>query len=194
MPQPLPKLQVYDPQQDVSVVERRLPHWSQAGTITFITWRTWDSMPAHVVQRWLAECDQWLVAHGIPPTTNATATIPAAITTWQQRWQASLATLPKPLQMQFGLHTQNRWNDHLDDCHGECVLKHLGVSQDVYDSFLHFDGDRYDITDFVVMPNHVHILVAFPDEKSMLPQCDSWKHFTAAQINRKLCRTGRLWQ
>jgi hypothetical protein len=33
-------LQVLDLQQDVSIVERRLPHWSQAGTVAFITWRT----------------------------------------------------------------------------------------------------------------------------------------------------------
>ena len=62
------------------------------------------------------------------------------------------------------------------------------------DSLLHFDGDRYDLTDFVVMPNHVHVLVAFPDESSMLAQCDSWKHFTTTQINRALGRKGRFWQ
>ena len=44
------------------------------------------------------------------------------------------------------------------------------------------------------MPNHVHVLAAFPDEESMLKQCESWKHFTAMQINRQLGRKGRFWQ
>jgi type I restriction enzyme R subunit len=44
------------------------------------------------------------------------------------------------------------------------------------------------------MPNHVHLLVAFLDEESMLRQCDSWKHFTATEINRALGQRGHFWQ
>lgn len=74
------------------------------------------------------------------------------------------------------------------------MLKQPALARIVADSLQHFDGDRYDLTDFVVMPNHVHVLVAFPDESSMLAQCDSWKHFTATQINKALSRKGRFWQ
>jgi hypothetical protein len=38
-------LQLFDPSARHSVVERRLPHWLQAGAICFITWRTRDSIP-----------------------------------------------------------------------------------------------------------------------------------------------------
>jgi type I restriction enzyme R subunit len=68
------------------------------------------------------------------------------------------------------------------------------LAQIVDKSLLHFDGDPYELTDFVVMPNHVHLLAAFRDERFMLAQCDSWKHFTAVQINRALGRKGRFWQ
>jgi putative transposase len=50
------------------------------------------------------------------------------------------------------------------------------------------------LLDFVVMPNHVHLLAAFPDEAAMLEQCESWKHFTAARINRTLGQKGRFLQ
>ncbi|MEZ6115794.1 MAG: transposase [Pirellulaceae bacterium] len=56
------------------------------------------------------------------------------------------------------------------------------------------DGEKYDLTDFVVMPNHVHLLVSFFDERAMLKQCESWKHWTARQINLTLGQTGRFWQ
>jgi type I restriction enzyme R subunit len=59
---------------------------------------------------------------------------------------------------------------------------------------LHFDGEHYLMTDFVVMPNHVHLLAAFVDEEGMLAQCDSWKHFTARRINQRLGTKGRVWQ
>jgi type I restriction enzyme R subunit len=48
--------------------------------------------------------------------------------------------------------------------------------------------------DYVVMPNHAHILCTFIDEDAMLAQSDSWKHFTATQINRKLGNKKRFWQ
>ncbi len=64
----------------------------------------------------------------------------------------------------------------------------------VADSLRKFDGDRYDLTDFVVMPNHVHLLVAFQDQETMLKQCESWKHWQATQIHRVTHETGRFWQ
>ena len=62
------------------------------------------------------------------------------------------------------------------------------------DSLRHFDGSRYNLTNYVVMPNHVHLLAAFPDEEAMLTQCESWKHYTATKINLALSRKGRFWQ
>jgi len=61
-------------------------------------------------------------------------------------------------------------------------------------SLHHFDDDRYELLDSIVMPNHVHVLVAFLNETAMLAQCDSWKHFTAFNINRELQTNGRFWQ
>ena len=64
----------------------------------------------------------------------------------------------------------------------------------VAESLHKFDGDRYELTEFIIMPNHVHLLAAFADEESMLKQCESGKHFTAHQINRALGQSGRFWQ
>jgi putative transposase len=105
-----------------------------------------------------------------------------------------LQRLDPALVHEFQRHFSNRWNDHLDDCHGACVLRRPELATIVADGLRYFDGERYDLTDFVVMPNHVHVLAAIPDEQSMLAQCDSWKRFTATQINRVLKRRGRFWQ
>jgi REP-associated tyrosine transposase len=68
------------------------------------------------------------------------------------------------------------------------------LSYIVAQSLLHFDGERYDLTDFVVMPNHVHLLVAFRGEDMLLKQCRSWKRFTSRQIQDVLGRRGPFWQ
>ena len=44
------------------------------------------------------------------------------------------------------------------------------------------------------MPNHVHLLAAFPTEEAMAQQFDSWLHYTAWQINKKLGQRGHFWQ
>lgn len=48
--------------------------------------------------------------------------------------------------------------------------------------------------DFVVMPNHVHLLAVFPTAEAMEKQCSSWMHFTAVQINKATGAKGRFWQ
>ncbi len=78
------------------------------------------------------------------------------------------------------------WDKQLDLAAGACVLREPALSEIVMNSLQHFDNERYILTDAVVMPNHVHILVAFRDEASLVTQCTSWKHLTATQINRWL--------
>jgi REP element-mobilizing transposase RayT len=177
--EPFP-LHLFDREAKVNVVERRLPHWAQAGAITFITWRTDDSIPAPILAQWRADRCRWLRSHGIDPN--------------EPTWQTLLATLEPVRQREFRREFSQRWHNELDAGHGACVLHELELAQIVADSLKHFDGDRYVITDFVVMPNHVHLLAAFRDEAAMLAQCESWKHYTAVKINRLLSRKGRFWE
>ena len=51
--QPRRDIQCFDPKQEYAVCERRLPHWSQAGTVSFVTFRMWDSIPQPILNRWL---------------------------------------------------------------------------------------------------------------------------------------------
>ncbi len=44
------------------------------------------------------------------------------------------------------------------------------------------------------MPNHVHLLVGGLARDAMLGQVESWKKWTALQINRAMGRRGRFWQ
>ncbi len=171
---------VFDHDAELSIVDRRLPHWSQAGTICFVTWRTFDSMPNAVLEQWHTDRARWLKSHGIDPEDPS--------------WRSQLDRLDPKLVREFLDNLWNRWHDELDGGHGACVLRRTELADLVAKSFHHFDGKRYLLLDFVVMPNHVHILVSFPDEEAMLAQCESWKHYTATQINRQLNQRGRFWQ
>ena len=173
-------MRFFEPNDHVAIVRRQLPHWAQAGTVCFITWRTHDSMPANVLEEWLVARDRWLLQHGLASSAAD--------------WQERLAQGDPRRVAEFHATFTARWEDALDSGHGECLLRRPDMAQIVSQSLLHFDGARYEMIEFVVMPNHVHLLATFPDAAAMLAQCEAWKHLTAAQINRQLRRAGRFWQ
>lgn len=173
-------MRFYNPDDTVIVTQRRLPHWSQAGSICFITWRTDDSMPKAVVESWLISRNDWLRRHGIDPSVDD--------------WKTSLSLLEESTQAEYHATLTTRWHDELDACHGACVLRKPELAAIVRDSLMHFESVRYQMHDFVIMPNHVHLLAVFPDQETMLKQCMSWKHFSAGRINERLSREGRFWQ
>jgi adenine-specific DNA-methyltransferase len=82
----------------------------------------------------------------------------------------------------------------LDAGHGKCVLQDGRVASVVRDALAHFDGQRYDVLVWCVMPNHVHVIVRPRPGHQLSDILHSWKSFTATQINRLLGQTGMLWQ
>jgi putative transposase len=177
---PLWPLETFDPNSEYAVVERKLPHWSQAGTVCFITFRTEDSMPREVLERWHADRVEWLRRHGVDGSSDD--------------WKERLKGLDGRQRAEFNRMFSRRRHDELDDCHGACVLRRPELAKIVADSLLNFDGTRYVMCEFIVMPNHVHLLASFADMEGMLNQCESWKRFTARLINAQLGASGRFWQ
>jgi REP element-mobilizing transposase RayT len=85
-------------------------------------------------------------------------------------------------------------NASLDECHGACVLRDPEVGKLIAQSLDHFHGIRVLTGDFVVMPNHVHVLMTPIHGFELEDVLQSIKSYSAKQINRVLIRTGTLWQ
>jgi putative DNA methylase len=62
------------------------------------------------------------------------------------------------------------------------------------DALQFFEGVRQTMHAFVVMPNHVHLLITPGPEWTLEKLTQSWKGFTAREINARLGRTSPLWQ
>ena len=43
--------EIFDPKAETLIYEHCRPHWSQAGAVVFITFRTHDSIPREVIDR-----------------------------------------------------------------------------------------------------------------------------------------------
>jgi len=63
----------------------------------------------------------------------------------------------------------------------------------VQENLIHFDGIKYKLHAWVVMPNHVHYLATPGAGYSLSEIVHSCKSFTAHEANRILDRKGRFW-
>ena len=81
----------------------------------------------------------------------------------------------------------------LDQGHGACWLSRPEIAALVRDALRYFDGDRYHLHGWVIMPNHVHVLVTLRGDGSLSGVAHSWKSHTAHQANKILGRKGTFW-
>jgi len=57
-----------------------------------------------------------------------------------------------------------------------------------------FDGTRYQLHGYVVMNDHVHVMVEPTGDPGLHQILHSWKSFTANNLQRRHNRRGRVWQ
>jgi REP element-mobilizing transposase RayT len=82
---------------------------------------------------------------------------------------------------------------YLDRGIGACYLANNRIATLVQSALLHFDGERYRLAAWVVMPNHVHLLAAPCSPHSLSNIMHSIKSYTAQQANKILGRKGNFW-
>jgi REP element-mobilizing transposase RayT len=104
------------------------------------------------------------------------------------RWQAGL-----PNDASAAVALRRRIVEYEDAGYGTCWLHDERIAASVEDALLHFDGKRYRLIAWCIMPNHVHVLIetftGFPLDKVL----HSWKSFTAQKANELLGRKGPFW-
>ena len=154
------------------------PHLEQAGAATFVTWCLRDAVPRDFFRTLYRKRIAWLNRPGVPVTDKPRDGLLNALP-WQLR-QEYYRLFVQPVQVA------------LDECHGSCILRDPTLRAVVDGTILYYDDQRYTVYDYVVMPNHVHVLMATRGE-GLLDHVRRWKRYTARSINKLLGRQGRLW-
>ena len=107
------------------------------------------------------------------------------------RWKGELEHLEeKDAQIEFYERTEK----YLDKGYGECFLQNRSIASMVQNALLYFDGERYKLIAWVIMPNHIHLLLKPKADNSLSDIVHSIKSFTAQKANEMLNRKGKLWQ
>jgi putative transposase len=81
----------------------------------------------------------------------------------------------------------------LDQGHGRRDLAIPEIAELTQTALLRFDGKRYWLLAWCVMPNHVHVLVEIRPEHRLDRIVHSWKSFTAHAANKSLGRADSFW-
>ena len=158
----------FDPNAETRKTRRNLPHWSQEGCLYFLTFRLADSLAKEQLQTWENERDLWLGFHPQP---------------WDE-----------PTWLDYDRRFARVIDAWLDAGSGACLLAEPHPRSLVVDALRHFDGTRYHLDAFVVMPNHVHVLCAPVEPWDTGRIRHTWKFFTAKGINRYQGTTGPVWR
>jgi REP element-mobilizing transposase RayT len=147
----------------------RMPHWDKDGGLYFVTFHLADSLPQSVRDE-IRRRRQLLEAARSGRTLL----------------KAEQDTLKK---------TSTKAVEHLLDAgHGSCALRDTRVAEMVANALKFWDGKRYRLLSWCLMPNHVHVLFRLLPGERLAAIVGSWKSLTAKEANRILGRSGTFWQ
>jgi REP element-mobilizing transposase RayT len=88
---------------------------------------------------------------------------------------------------------RQRIETYEDTGYGSCFLRHPQIAELMENALLDFDGVRYRLLAWCVMPNHVHSLIEMVEGYSLGGIVHSWKSYAAKKANRNLGRSGHFW-
>ena len=140
-----------------------LPHLKKEGGTYFVTFREAGTLPKEVLLRFKQERDAIL-----------------------QQALAAKRPLTWHEQEELFRWYSNHVDKYLDAGHGECHLRHQEFAGLVAGAFGFFEGQRYELRAWVVMPNHAHVVVWPMPGHALSDILHSWKSYTAHEINKRL--------
>jgi len=107
-----------------------------------------------------------------------------------ERWKHDLSSSPENVARLLARKIAR----YEDEAHGSCVLRRPDAASVVQQVLFHFDGERYRLLEWVIMPNHVHVLIHCLPGFRLGDIVRSWKTFTARKINELTGKSGGLWE
>ena len=145
-----------------------LPHVKREGASYFVTFRLADSLPQEVLLQLKHE---------------------------QAEKLRSLPAGNRAAHEEVQLEYHRRIERYLDRGAGECHLKRPDVADMAASALRHFHKMHYLLDEWVVMPNHLHLILWPMPNQTLSEILRSRKRYTARQANLLLGRTGEsFWQ
>ena len=147
-----------------------LPHWTKEGGIYAVQFRLADSIPQE--KREQLELEIQDIKHSSEEMRGITSALA----------RLRLLDLQRESVQKF-----------LRNGYGDCFLKQDSIAAVVAGALQFFEGKRYRLLTWCIMPNHVHVVVAPLPGENLSRIVQSWKTFSAKEANKLLQRSGTFW-
>ncbi|WP_240905968.1 REP-associated tyrosine transposase [Thiorhodococcus mannitoliphagus] len=89
---------------------------------------------------------------------------------------------------------RQRLDTLLDAGHGACWLSRAEIAELVEQTLLEGDGECYRLLSWVIMPNHLHVLIETLPPMGLGEVVRRWKGSTSRAANGRLGRSGAFWE
>ena len=156
-----------------------LPHWRIPGATYAVTFRLKDSLPSSIRKEFQQQKE------------ILTGRLDDLISRKESR---SLKEELIAIRTEIAGLQETVLESALNECHGACHLRDPLIASLVRDALKHFDGSRYELIAWSVMPNHVHAVLCPAAGHDLEKIIQAWKSFTAKKANEILGQTGTFWQ
>ena len=156
-----------------------LPHWHiECGTYA-VTFRQADSLPMAALNRYRDNRDAILEKIKILQESDSSRSQISHLTKLRDELCQLQTAIIDPA---------------LDQGHGSCLFNNRINADLLQNALLHFDGQRYDLLAWCIMPNHVHVILKTRPGELLENILHSWKSFTSHEINKQNGTSGSIWQ
>jgi len=88
---------------------------------------------------------------------------------------------------------RRRIDRYEDAGHGKCWLRHQQIAELIQNTMLFFDGERYRLLEWCVMPNHVHALILPIKGYLTAKIVHSWKSYTGHAVKKLIDLAEPFW-
>lgn len=117
-----------------TITHGSLPHWFMPGAVHFVTYRLAETLPLDVLRQLRADRDRKIS---------------------QARLAGHLRHPVATAHKQFFAD----FDRYLDQVHSKDWLVRPGVPEIIIENLFHHHGSKYQLLEFTIMPNHVHVLL-----------------------------------
>jgi len=156
-----------------------LPHWKIDSGTYAVSFRQADSLPTVVLNRYREARDLILEKIEILTKLDSSRSQLDDLSSLREELNHLETSIIEPA---------------LNQGYGSCLFNNNQNAELVANALKHFDGTRYDLLAWCIMPNHVHVILKLAKGEELDKILHSWKSFTSHEINKLNGTSGSIWQ
>jgi len=168
----------YDQSKQSTLWRGNLPHLEQNSVCYFVTFMAKDAMPKEAKESWRKRRSHWLRKNGLREGMTR---------------EEILNRLPYERRRRFDRMLSAEYNRSLDKGAGVCHLRKREVRIHVVNALSYHANRTCFMADYVIMPNHVHVLIQPFADQSLCALLGSIRSYSSRMMNQAEGRSGPFW-